>query len=148
MLIVSCCVSIFDVLLPSLNSQSGNSTATNSAHCVSLRHPSGSIRAVSMSCPIAVVPIDGAAEAKLIADDPALLASAVPPGFYLGPSEATPSVGPLPIRIGPLRAVQRCPGPEDQRGTERKGAVSSSAPPQGRVDRAEAPSSSTSSAGT
>lgn len=62
-------------------------------------HPSGSIRAVSMSCPIAVVPIDGDTRAGLVAADPALLASAVPPGFYLGPSEATPSVGPAVVLV-------------------------------------------------
>lgn len=60
-------------------------------------HPSGSIRAVSLSCPIALVPIDGEVRAKLLAEDPALLATVVPPGFYLGPSEATQSVGPAVV---------------------------------------------------
>jgi TRAP transporter TAXI family solute receptor len=62
-------------------------------------HPSGSIRAVSMSCPIAVVPVDGEAATNLVAGDPALLATTVPPGFYLGPSEATPSIGPAVVLV-------------------------------------------------
>jgi TRAP-type uncharacterized transport system substrate-binding protein len=52
-----------------------------------------------MSCPITVLPVDGETGAKLVADDPALATSAVPPGFYLGPSEAIPSVGPSVVLV-------------------------------------------------
>ncbi len=56
-------------------------------------HPSGTVRSVATACPVTILPIEGEVADSLLAQDPALLSTFVPAGYYPGPIAAVPTIG-------------------------------------------------------
>lgn len=60
-------------------------------------HPSGTVHRALTACDTTLVPVAGPEADRLVAEDAALAAAAIPGGVYPGVSDPVPSLGPVAV---------------------------------------------------